>query len=76
MALEPTQLSCSWTSPGIYISQAAGPLKQISSALSHLVTIIPAMAVWSLPSKPGHTEVGAALRTNREREGSTDHVES
>lgn len=74
MALEPRQSSRSWRSPGIYISQEAGPLGQIPSASFHLATMVPATAVWSLPSKPGHTEVGAAFQTDEEWEGSKDHV--
>lgn len=75
VALELRRSSRSWPSPGIYIRQAVGPLEQISLASSHLVTAVPAMAVWPLPWKPGHTKVGAALWTHEEREGSRDHLE-
>ena len=76
MTLESTQSSCSWTSPGINISQVDGPMEHISPELIHLVIIIPARAVWSLPSKPGHIEAGAALKTDKEREVSKNHVGS
>lgn len=75
MALELRRSSCSWPSPGICVGQAVGPLEQIPLASSHLVTVVPAMAVWPLPWKPGYTKVGAALWIYEEREGSRDDLE-